>query len=262
MGKAKVSNILRMARDYRLSIEERMMFDWLVVKQEHYGLEKPFRHSIPQVQEATGVARHSQEKAIIKFKELGFLVVGTEYYQNNPFRSYYVNFAKLGKPEVLSKIIKSDTETYKEFSEWINDLATAQAKKEKPLSKTKKRLLEKEKAKAEKATERLYKELCDKWNARVDMYNNGELTGELPKRTKLHDQLPIGLNGKRLLCILSTMYDSQTILNAFTVFADDCLKEKIKPRNILLYFLKYEDGSFNVVDDLINYHALNYGCSR
>ncbi len=262
MGIAKVSNILRMARDYRLSIEERMMFDWLVVKQEDFGLEKPFRHSIPQVQEATGIARHSQEKAMKHFTSLGFLKIGTDYYQNNPYRTYFVNFSILGKPEVLREIIKADTETFKDFSEWINELAAKQAKQEKPLSKTKQKQLEKEKAKAEADTEILYNRLCETWKSRVDLYNNGELTGEMPKRTKIYDQLPLGLNGKRLLWRLSKKYDGQTICNAFVVYADGCLIETIKPRNIFLYFLKYEDGDFPVVDDMINYHALNYGKNR
>ena len=262
MGIAKVSNILRVAKDYRLSLEERMMFDWLVVKQEDFGLEKPFRHSIPQVQKATGIARHSQEKAIRHFESLGFLTIGTDYFQSNPFRTYYVNFSILGKPDVLGEIIEAGTETYKEFSEWIHELATAQEKQEKPLSKYKQKQIEKEAKMEKENTERMYRELCDKWNRRIDMFNNGELTGELPKRTKLHDQLPLGSNGKKLLTKLNSIYDAETICNAFVVFADECLKERIKPKNIFLYFLSYEDGCFKVVDEMINYHALNYGCSR
>lgn len=259
MGIAKVSNMLRMARDYKLSIEERMMFDWLVVKQEYFGLEKPFRHSIPQVQEATGIARHSQEKATRHFVELGFLTIGKDYFQNNPYRTYFIDFSALGRPEVLGEIIKPDTETFKKFSEWIKELADAQAKKEKPLSKTKQKQKEKEAAKAKEETEQLYKELCSEWSKRVDMYNSGELTPMKPKRTKVYSQLPLGKNGMRLLCKLKTTYDSKTIRNGFVVYADKCLREEIKPKNILLYFLKYEDGCFEVVDDMINFHALHYG---
>lgn len=252
-----------MAKDYRLSIEERMMFDWLVVKQEDFGLGMPFRHSIPQVQEATGVTRHSQEKAIKHFVSLGFLVVGTDYYQNNPFRTYFVDFSVLGKAEVLGEIVKSDTETYKEFAEWIKELATAQAKKEKPLSKYMQKKKEKEAAKAKEDTEQLYKTLCDVWNERVDMYNSGKLTnGELPEWIKFQSQLPLGHGGKRMLLKLGRTYDNNTIRNAFRVYSDKCLREEITPKHILLYFLKYEDGDFPVVDEMINIHATDYGRSR
>lgn len=258
MGLAKVSNILRIAQDYLLPLEERMMFDWLVVKQEDFGLEKPFRHSIPQVQKATGVTRHSQEKAIKHFTDLGFLVTGTDYYQNNPFRTYFVDFAVLGRPEVLEKVIKKETETYREFSEWIGELAKAQAKKERPLSRNKKKQQEMEATKAKEEAENLYKVLCKVWNDRIDLYNKGELTGELPERKRIHNQLPIGRNGLRLLWKLRSLYDSSSIQNAFIVFADRCMKEELTPKNIFLYFLKCEDGFFPVVDEMINHHALHY----
>ena len=253
MGIAKVSNILRMAKDYKLSIEERMMFDWLVVKQEDFGLEKPFRHSIPQVQEATGIARHSQEKAIKHFTSLGFLVVGIDYYQNNPYRTYYVNFTILQQPEILSEIIYPETRTFKEFSGWIKELAIKQ--REEPTCNQKE-------YESTQAIEELYDQLCKTWNERIDMYNDGELTESLPKRVKNPIQLPLGRNGKKLLQILSTIYNSKTIIHAFEVYADKCLTEEITPTHILLYFLKYEGGEFEVVANMLNYFATHYAHSR
>jgi hypothetical protein len=126
MGIVKVSNILRLAKDYLLSLQEGMMFDWLVVKQEAFGVGKPFRASISQVQKATRLSRRQQDNAIKHFTELKFLKVTSSYYNNNPYRTYYIDFAVLGKPEVLSEIIANDSETFREFSQWISILSSQQ----------------------------------------------------------------------------------------------------------------------------------------
>lgn len=126
MGIAKVSNILRLARDYRLSLQEGMMFDWLVIKQEDFGVGSPFRASIPQVHKATRLSRRQQDNAIKHFTRLKFLTVTSTYYNNNPYRTYYVDFAVLAQPEVLSEIVEPDSETYREFAQWISLLASQQ----------------------------------------------------------------------------------------------------------------------------------------
>ena len=249
-----------MVKDYLLPIEERMMFDWLVVKQEDFGLNKPFRHSIPQVQEATGIPRYSQEKSIKHFVKLGFLKIGTETYMNNTYRSYFVDFSILSKPEVLSNIIRHDTETFEDFMKWIKELSAIQARKEKPISKYKQKQNAKEQALYNEKTEKLYKMLCETWSSRINMYNNGDLTnGKLPKRGKMYSQLPLGKIGKKLLNKLQEVYDDNTINKGFIAFADKILKGDIEPKNPFFYFLTNEDGDFKVVDDMINCYMMDYG---
>jgi len=148
MGHAKVSTMIRMVRDYLLDNDERAMFDYLVVKQEDFGLSKPFRQSYRQIQAAMGVTRYSQERVSKRFSEMGFVVLTIESYQNNPYRAFYVDFTALSQPEVLAQIIKPDTETYRDFSEWIGKLAKEQKRTEKPISKAKQRQMEQEAAKA------------------------------------------------------------------------------------------------------------------
>ena len=262
MGIVKVSNIIRMARDYNLPIEERMMFDWLVVKQEDFGIEKPFRHSITQIFDETGLSRYLQGRAIKRFSEMGFLRVGVDYYMNNQYKSFYVDFSLLCQPEVLSMIVKPETETYKDFMQWASTLAKAQKEKSKPISKYKRRQMENEKEEKEKKVDELYYILCETWKRRIDMFNNGELTNEKPERAKIYSQIPMGRYGKNLLVKLSWQYDDDTIRNGFTVYADKVLKGEISPQNFLLYFLTNEEGYFPVVDEMVNYHSMNYGCSN
>ena len=63
----EVSTILHFCADYKLTPDERTLFDWLVVKQCDFGVSKSFRASIPQVQAATGVSRRKQDAALKKF---------------------------------------------------------------------------------------------------------------------------------------------------------------------------------------------------
>lgn len=248
-----------MVKDYRLDNDERMMFDWLVVKQEDFGLDKPFRHSIPQVQKAIHVSRRKQEKAIRHFESLGFLTIGIDYYQNNPFRTYYVNFQALSKFEVISEIINPETETFNEFVGWVEELAISQALKQKPPSRYKQKQKAEAEEKAKKEANLLYKRLCETWNQRIDMFNKGELSdGIIPERKKRHIQLPINKNGLNLLYKLNTFYERDTIRHAFIAYTDKCLKGEIHPKKIFLYFLTCEDGDFKVVEEMVNVFAMDY----
>ena len=254
-----MSNIIRMAHDYLLPIEERMMFDWLVVKQEDFGLAGPFRHSIPQVYEATGVKRYVQDKAIKRFVDMGFLTVGQDYYQNNPYRTFYVDFTILSKPEVLQRIVKAGSDTYLAFSEWTAELSKAQVAGQKPLSKTKQKALARQKEMEIESAKRLHGALCEQWRQRILMYNEGQLTKRRPERTKEYSALPIGHNTIGLLCKLLSVYDKNSVANAFVAYADKVLKNELKPKNILLYFLTLKDGDFVVVNEMSNYYTMNYG---
>ena len=126
MGIAKVSNIIRMARDYKLSNDERTMFDWLVVKQEDFGLGKPFRHSFSQVEKEIHISKFMQQKIIKHFEDLGFLKKTITYFDNNRFNTFLVDFTILTKPEVLGEIVNAESKTYSEFKKWTSILAEKQ----------------------------------------------------------------------------------------------------------------------------------------
>ncbi len=255
-----LSNILISAKNYLLkSNDERMMFDWLVLKQHDFGLAKSFRHSVPQIQEETKIARYSQEKITQRFVDMGFLTVGKVYHQNNPYRSFFVDFSVLSKPELLGQLVKPGTDTYNSlisnFSHWANE----QKKEMKPLSKKQRKEAETE----VQAIEALFPRLVEQWNERVDMYNNGELTQEKPSRSRVYVASFVPTkNAKMLMGKLRVKYPDEAIIKAFMVYADEIMRGKIKtPKSILLYFLTCNEGEFDVVNNCYNYYVTSYGRS-
>ena len=252
-----LSNILNSAKNYILKTnDERMFFDWLVLKQHDFGLAKPFRHSVPQIQQDTKIARYSQEKITKRFVDLGFLTVGVVCHQNNPYRSFFVDFAVLSRPEVLEKIVRPGTDTYNSLISNFSHWATEQKKELKPLTKKQRKEAETE----AQAIEALFRRLVDQWNERVEMFNNGKLTGEKPSRTKVYvATFAATKNAKILMGKLRVKYADETIVNAFLVFADEILKGRIKPpKNVLLYFLTCNEGDFDVVNNCYNYFITSY----
>ncbi len=98
--------------DYNLkTAEERVMFDWLVWYCSHNLIG--YRHSISKIQEELGVARHTQERIIRKFMEIGFLNVTASQYGSHKYRKFFIGFGVLAKDEVLSQIFKPQSELYK-----------------------------------------------------------------------------------------------------------------------------------------------------
>ena len=250
-----LSNIIRYVKDYLVTNDERTLFDWLVFAQRGFGLTKPFRHSISQVNATTNVSRYLQDKYFNHFVELGFLRMGKDTFNNNEFRCFFVDFSVLANKEVLGRIVREGTDTHNEmlkmFSKWANE----QANGEKTKSKREQKILS---AKLD-AVEPLLDTLNKCYADRVKMYNNGELTYEMPKRTKSYATLVCTPRCKKLFVALMEKYNNDSIKSAFTAYADDILRGNTKTDKILPYFLTYEDGAFVVVDRFMEKYTLNYG---
>lgn len=258
----QVSTILHYCADYLLTPDERTLFDWLVVKQCDFGITKPFRASIPQVQARTGVTRRKQDAALKKFIGMGFLFVEIDYYQGNPYRSYFVSFEHLVRSETLSQIIRAGSNTYNDYMEWITEAMQAQKQRQMPESASARKKKEKEAQRAREDVQRLFDRLCDKWRERIEMYNDGELTVSLPQRRKIYSQMPCSTQTKKLMWRALQAYDINTIVHAFVAFADKVLRGEIKAHNMLSYFFKVEDGDWKVIDENIAYHTENYGLNN
>lgn len=249
-----LSNIVKYIKDYALDNDERTMFDWLVIKQHDFGVSKPFRHSISQIEEATLLSKYLQNRILGKFKELGFLTVGKEFYQNNPYRSFFIDYSILTNPEVLGKIVREGTETYSNLLALFKEWAKEQAQSRKPATKKQQKAAEDK----SKATDALYICLNAKWDERRQMYNNGELTGKKPKRGKSKTSLPKSKNVVMLLGKLLDVYEQQAISNAFTAFSDAVLKDEVRCSAPLSYFLKCEGGDFPVVNQNLDNFNTQY----
>ncbi len=249
-----LSNIVRMVKDYKVSNDERTLFDWFVFTQRGFGVSKPFRHSIPQVKAATNVTRFSQDKIFAHFVELGFLKLGKDNFNNNTYRSFFVDYSALAKKEVLGQIVR-EGENFSEMLKMFGRWAKEQAKGEKPLTKKEQKAKEAKLA----AVEPLLNTLNSVWKERIEMYNNGELTSSKPGRAKLVSTLVCKPASKKALANLQNVYSDTDIRYAFVAYADDLLRGNTKTDKILPYFLTYDEGAFVVVDRFLEYHTLNYG---
>ena len=252
-----LSNIVRMVKDYKVSNDERTLFDWLVFTQRGFGVGKPFRHSIQQVKAATNITRYSQQKFFAHFVELGFLKLEKESYNNNEYRSFFVDYSALAKKEVLSKIVR-EGETFSEMLKMFGTWAKEQAKGERPMTKKEQKAKEAKLA----AVEPLLNKLNSVWKERVEMYNNGDLTSSKPQHAKLVSTLVCKPTTKKALANLQNVYDDTNIRYAFAAYADDLLIGNTKTDKILPYFLTYNEGAFVVVDRFLEFHALNYGVNN
>jgi hypothetical protein len=244
-----------MVKDYRVSNDERTLFDWLVFTQRGFGVGKPFRHSIPQVKAATNVTRFSQGKLFAHFVELGFLKLGTDVFNNNTYRSFFVDYSALAQKEVLSQIVHEGTDTFSAMLKMFKQWAKEQAKGEKPMTKKEQKAIEAKLA----AVEPLLNILNETYSNRVNMYNNGDLTTEKPKRTKNAAALVCTPKSKKQFATLMGIYDNDSINAAFIAYTDALLTEKFKTDKILPYFLTYDEGEFVVVDRYLEYYTLKYG---
>lgn len=250
----RLATILKNLKDYLLSsTDECVLFDFLVLKQHDFGLGKPFRHSIPQVETATLIKRKTQNRILSKFSDIGFLKVGKELYQNSEYRSFFVDFSELSKPEVLGQIIRMGTETYENQLEYYQQWAKEQKAEIKPPTKKQQKALDEE----AKAIDKLLASLVSVWNERVDMYNKGELTSGKIERRKVHASAFRA--DKRLLKKLRDKYSDEGVRKCFMVYADKVLKGEYKPEDTLSYFLAYEEGEFSVASKCHDYYIRMYG---
>lgn len=236
----KLSNIVNNIKDYILkNNDERTLFDWLVLKQYDFGLGKPFLHSVVQVQEATLTTKHLQKQIFGKFVSMGFLTLGMERYLNNPYRTFFVDFSVLAKPQILSQIIEPGSDTYNNLISYFSHWASEQKKALKPLTKKKQKELEAE----AKAVNDLLISLVETWNSRVKMYNTKN-----PEHKMYVSTFAPSNEDNRLFAKLRKTYNDQAIREAFIVYADMVIKDEITPKRILPYFLtRNDDGEFSLV---------------
>ena len=232
----KLSNIVTMIPDCLMSNDERTFFDWLVFKCS-YNFDW-FRHSIPQIQNETGVKRRMQDAIITKFKELGFLRCKITYYQNNPYRTFYVDFSELAKDKVLNLLFEEGTPTFDSMFSQFKELAKEQKLQIKRSRSQQKIEGDREQVEAE-AFKKLLKEMDETWNSRIRKYNEGELTdGKIPERKKTETKLHKTRQTKTMLKVLRKDYDDRDINNSLLAYADDFLVGNVKVNHILPYFLK------------------------
>ena len=238
-----LSTITKMGGDFLIGNDERVFLDWLIYNQIKFGIGKPFRHSIAEIQKETHITRFSQAKILGKFAV--FVCVEITYYQNNSYTTYSVNFELLC--EHLAKFIKGGTPTFDLYMGQIK----AWAKEQRKSAKTPSKRMVNMKVEQEAEANAMIDVLNEVWHERITMYNNGELTAEAPSRHKTPVQLARTKNAINTLTHIMETYNADSIRCAFIAFADDVLKGEIKPEKQLLYFVKSDGDGYPVMENYL-----------
>lgn len=242
---------------YKLASDEVVLFEYFCITQEHFLREgkKDFYSSIEQIDKKFNIGRRRQEAIIKLLSEIGVLSVETRPNKDRPTRSKYfcIDFDQLSKATTLAKIIDSSTDYFNEAIAHFKELASVQKSLSKPKKKT---------AKKTANVDVIFGKLQGTLRERVGMYNDGKLTEEKPKRSKVASFLPRNKQVETMLSQVIGLYSDMAINSAFMVYIDDILCGRVPaPRKTLENFLSYnvEKGCYPVIDFNLEKFNKSYG---
>ena len=250
------TNIIRL-QSYLLSPDEVVLFDWFVVKQISFKY-KDFHYSQARIEEETRIKRTRQDVIIKHFCKMGFL---TTEVKKNPatsgkVRYFSVHFSVLAHPNMLCLIINNSKPQFKDFMEYMAYHAGIMSKS-------------KQESQPKKVSEiitvdQIHQMFEEIYERRRILYNNGELTGEMPDLLKSATQLSRSKNIDKRIAELAKRYRKDVIGLSFTAYTDQVLRGKEEPRNFLSLFLTYstKHDTFDVFDYHLNFANLFYGEKR
>lgn len=240
-----------------LSPDEYILFDYFCLTQEHFqhkGIDS-FYSSSEWIEKEYKIKRRRQEAIIKLLSDLNVLVVELRTSKERRTYSKYfrIDFSQLSKPATLAKIIDSDTDYFNDALAHFKELASVQKGLSKPKKKT---------AKSTANVDVIFGKLQDTFGERVEMYNDGKLTSEKPKRAKAASFLPRNKQIETMLSQVTDSYSDRAINSAFMVYIDDILCGRVKaPRKTLENFLSYnvEKGCYPVIDFNLEKFNKDYG---
>jgi hypothetical protein len=243
------------------SCQEIILFETLVVLGGiSFSKREEFFHSTKTLIEKSGIKRHTVDKTLNRFVDLGII----ELQVKGMPRVKYISIVWDKVLELLPKIyqfdefIKQFDGTTKPLYDFFNQLAENNKKfdendKEKNIIKNNiEEYIDKEKyeevvvvadARLQTTAKQLIDLLKEIFQERIDNYN---LDNDKNKRST---PLPVKASVTEKMCqALKTKKDTE-IKDAFIAFADDILYGGVKPRlDALSYFLKEDNGEYPVID--------------
>lgn len=112
---------IRRYSDYLLEPDEMVLFEWFLFKQNGYGWNYRFFFSREKIECATRIKRRRVEAIIKRFVDLGFLTkeVGEENGSRMKVTYYGIDAEVLRDRKVLSQILRAESLTFKELSQWL-----------------------------------------------------------------------------------------------------------------------------------------------
>lgn len=254
------TNVLRL-HDYLLAPDEVVLFDALLVKaiSFHY---KNFYYSQQRIEREMRIKRTRFEKIIRLYKEMGWL---TTYIDKIPetdgqIRYFYVDFARLARPEVLGKVVREGSGLYADMQAYLLYHSHQAYKASTPETRRE----ERKKKKDSEVVEDIRIMLQDTLNERRRMYNVGKITDQ-NKRKLYETTLVLTAQQKNSLLELNYRYGKEAIHQAFMAYYDCVLEgDSYKPKNLLNYFLSKDklSGDFGVFTDCLNGYVLSYSSPK
>lgn len=257
----------RKLQQYRLqdiSIEEVIMFEYFMMLAQSFGY-KEFYHTQKKIIEETGLKRAKIESVIDKFVKAGILSVETKGF---PLKQHFhvkipvimtilpniYQFA--GNSKLHAEIDKLYAEISKQFAE-NNTLIETNKRNSKRETKTatKDRIgvpLSRFSFSMPEVS-RVLDELEKTYNKRRKEKTPGKYPeAALPFKNSV---APAALEA------LSQM-GTDVIRNAWLVYVDQMLSDKIRPKQILKYFFDKKEGEFDVIGTMADLHNTSYIFSK
>ena len=219
-------------KKYLLEATELDLFEEFCIQQEiaMQHMEADFVYSLSVALKELNLKRRSYNAVVNKFLFIGFLTCEDRVKDKNgggKFRYFKVDFSLLAKDTILSQILRKDTKEdsyYQQMKSYFREIAALQ-KERSPIGR--------KESVSYKEAKRLYAELEDVYNSRIDLLNK-----EAGRKKKDHVQLQTFSKYIQTgLCNLLNVYSVQSIKYAFIAYSDAIVKGEICPNNVMRYFL-------------------------
>lgn len=234
-------NIFRL-QTYRLTPDEVVLFDWLVVKQISFKY-KEFHYSQARIEVETRIKRSRQEAILKRFQALRFLLVTVRVNEvtHGQVRYYKVDFELLTEEEVLKEIVYPDVQVLRSFVPYMRFHAEEQKKAHKTPDEREFDAYE---------VDWIYNWMNEMYEQRRIVYNESQQLYKRPGKLREAIQLPRGQIIDRMLARLVGRYGVETIYPVFVYYADDWLACEESSTNIMYHFLSYNglDDVFTVFE--------------
>lgn len=109
---------------YLIPPDEVVLFEFLLYKQNYFGASKYYYYSQRKLVSDLKIKRTRLETILKKFEEMGFLhiVIENETTTNNKTTYFNIDFKKLSKEEVLSRLIDARSDFYSRLKKWAESI--------------------------------------------------------------------------------------------------------------------------------------------
>lgn len=238
-------NVLR-RQQYLLTSDESDFFDWLLIKHRGFGF-KEFNYSYAQIEQETGIKRTRLMTIINKFEKMGFLIVEVKGVKLiRALKTHFDIDYRVLLSQLPQLISKNNSEYYESWKAFLTKCSKGEKRTEKKPKNWKKEALE------------VHEGLVQRWNQRIDYYNEDRTDG----RANSHTMLPKSPKILEKLYAAFKEFGLKGIDNAFTAFVDAVISDKKEVTRPLQCFLKNDNGYFEIINEYLDKFNTDYSYKK